>query len=196
MSFLEKVKAIWAGDLMEAPVIITGERTAFSDLSKGLWLPNRKLLVPWGGSFESLRDSADEANDWLPHGHTERYGQLHWQNEPLLPGENTQKGHTGGVIAYVRGILPTVRQFSLGVRNDGMLRHEVFQYHAWMTRLIPILGTPSVDTSQLASRYHIVPPCEWQQGKVRVSLKYAFMKSDPTLELSISHPDFPLHRTT
>lgn len=167
--------------------------TPFADLSKGLKLPRHNVMVPWGASFEALRDSADYAKDWLPYGHTERYGQLHWHDEPLLPEEKYNKGYTGGVIAYVRGNPPTVRTFSLGIKDDVWLKQEVYQYHAWMTRLIPILGLPSVDTEHLVSAHHIVPPCEWRQGKVRFLLSYSFMKGEPYLDFSLSHADYPLH---
>ncbi len=171
-------------------------KSSFENLSEGLFLPNRKLMVAWGAPFSTYEHLADSAKEWDAYGHTDRYGQIHWQNEPLLPdtdGWQPSAGYTGGVIAYIRGTTETtIRSFSLTVRDDIWLKQEVFQYHAWMIGLIPILGTPAIDSSKLHFKNSIVPPCERRQGRVRVRLSYEFIKSEPCMHLDLFHDDYPL----
>jgi hypothetical protein len=71
---------------------LVNEIMSFSNLTDGLKLPGRGITIPWGGSYESLKPSASYAKDWMVHGHDVRYGQLHWDEEVLLPELPTKTG--------------------------------------------------------------------------------------------------------
>lgn len=166
----------------------------FSQLGRGLYLPSRRLLVEWGAEFASLEDSADEASHWMPHGQSEPYGQIRW-NECLVPFQ-TEAMHKselkGSVIAFVRGKSLTVRSFAIEAWDNAWLRERVFQYGTWMQQLSKLLGPPEVPTKDFEKGIHIVPPCVWRQNFVVVTLTYSDFKGDPVLRLEIAHDKYAL----
>lgn len=156
------------------------------DLSHGLLLPNRGIVIPWGGNYDSLLASASEANDWLPHGHNERYGQLHWDDETLLPGSSSGR-IKGKVIGYVKGAPLTLRRFECYIWDDSWLKREAFRYAAWMHELTRLLGPPEIDATTLVNANLYAPTLAWRNGPVTIESFYCDAKGDEWSGVRISH---------
>jgi hypothetical protein len=158
------------------------------DISQGLQLPNRGILIPWGGKYDLLRAEATEAKDWLPYGHTERYGQLHWEDEILLPDPRSDR-FKGKVVAYVKGTPLTVRRFECYIWDDFLLKRDSFRYAVWMHALTRTLGPPEIDSASLQSDLLYAPTLIWRRGKVTIESFYQDFKGSEYSGVRISHKD-------